>query len=147
VDVSHAPSTPPRADNHVWASGSITAAVRSARALGGFSTKVEVEARGLEEAREAAAAGADIVMLDNYPTPGALAADALVLKADYPTLLVEASGGVSASSLPSYCVPGVDVVSMGALTHGYEVTDFSMKVAMGGGKDKIARTLAAGQAR
>lgn len=114
----------------------------SARKLCGFSSKIEVEARGLEEAKEAARAGADIVMLDNYPTPEALAADALLLKAAFPGVLVEASGGITYATLPRYCVPGVDVVSMGGLTHGYDVADFSLKVATGEGRDRIARTLA-----
>lgn len=78
-------------DNHVWAAGSIRAAVANARKAGGFSIKIEVEARDLEEATEAAAAGADIVMLDNY-TPEGLAKDAAALKASYPHIIVEASG-------------------------------------------------------
>ncbi|KAJ8364866.1 hypothetical protein SKAU_G00136970 [Synaphobranchus kaupii] len=53
-------------DNHVWASGSITQAVRDARSVCGFSSKIEVECRNDEEAIEAARAGADIIMLDNY---------------------------------------------------------------------------------
>lgn len=117
-----------------------------AKRLAGFSSKIEVEARGLGEAREAAAAGADIVMLDNYPTPEALSVDALALKAEYPHVLVEASGGINKSTLPRYCTPGngVDVVSLGSLTHGYAVADFSLKVALGEGKDRIERTLAKG---
>lgn len=128
-------------DNHVWASGSITAAVQRARQLCGFSSKIEVEARGLAEAKEAAAAGADIVMLDNYSTAEALAGDARALKELYPHIIVEASGGITKESLPRYCVPGVDVVSLGALTHGYHVADFSLKIALGEGKDRIAQTL------
>ncbi|XP_061448143.1 nicotinate-nucleotide pyrophosphorylase [carboxylating] isoform X2 [Rhineura floridana] len=53
-------------DNHVWASGGITQAVRSARRVGGFTLKVEVECRSLEEALEAGECGADIIMLDNF---------------------------------------------------------------------------------
>ncbi|XP_041641675.1 nicotinate-nucleotide pyrophosphorylase [carboxylating]-like isoform X2 [Cheilinus undulatus] len=53
-------------DNHVWASGSITQAVKAARSVCGFSSKIEVECRSAEEGREAAGAGADIVMLDNF---------------------------------------------------------------------------------
>lgn len=51
-------------DNHVWAVGSIRGAVKKARGVGGFSIKIEVEARDFEEAVEAAESGADIVMLD-----------------------------------------------------------------------------------
>jgi nicotinate-nucleotide pyrophosphorylase (carboxylating) len=65
-------------DNHVWAAGSITAAVGKARAACGFSSKIEVEARTLAEAEEAAAAGADVVMLDNF-TPEGLTTEAPAL--------------------------------------------------------------------
>ena len=59
--------------------------------VGGFSIKIEVEARSLDEAREAASAGADIVMLDNY-TPERLAVDAGALKTEFPHVIVEGSG-------------------------------------------------------
>ena len=68
----------------MWTVGSIGGAVRAAKRACGFSGKVEVEARGLGEALEAAEAGADIVMLDNYATPAALIADAARLKAAHP---------------------------------------------------------------
>lgn len=116
--------------------------MQRARQLCGFSSKIEVEARGLEEAKEAGAAGADIVMLDNYPTPEALAVDARALKEIYPHIIIEASGGINKETLSRYCVPGVDVVSLGALTHGYAVADFSLKIAVGEGKERIAKTLA-----
>jgi nicotinate-nucleotide pyrophosphorylase (carboxylating) len=116
-------------DNHVWSTGSITEAVRRARGACGFSSKIEVEARGLDEALEAARAGADIVMLDNYASAPALIADAEKLKAAFPAVLVEASGGVTRATLPGFFSPHVDVVSLGALTSGYSVADFSLKVA------------------
>jgi nicotinate-nucleotide pyrophosphorylase len=57
-------------DNHVWSRGSITQAVKAAKAAGGFSLKVEVEVQSEEEADEAIAAGADVVMLDNFSGEG-----------------------------------------------------------------------------
>jgi nicotinate-nucleotide pyrophosphorylase (carboxylating) len=122
----------------VWAAGSIASAVALAKRAGGFSTKIEVEARSLDEAREAAAAGADIVMLDNYATPAALIADAAVLKKEFPHVLVEASGGINAMTLGGFCDPAVDVVSVGALTQGYAVADFSLKLAKGEGVKSIS---------
>ena len=104
-----------------------------------------MEARGLEEALEAAAAGADIVMLDNYATPAALVADAAALKAAHPRVLVEASGGISAATLPGYFSPHVDVVSVGALTQGYAAADFSLKVSKGAGAARIAAVVAGAQ--
>jgi nicotinate-nucleotide pyrophosphorylase (carboxylating) len=112
----------------VWSVGSVGGAVKAARRACGFSGKVEVEARGLAEALEAAEAGADVVMLDNYATPAALIADAARLKAAHPKVLVEASGGITRATLPGYFDPAVDVVSIGALTQGYACIDFSLKV-------------------
>ena len=128
-------------DNHIWAAGSIAGAVRLAKSVAGFSTKVEVEARDLKEALEAAGAGADIVMLDNYPTPAALAADATALKAQFPSVLVEASGGIRLDTLASYLHPSVDVLSSGSLTQGYSTADFSLKVCKGEGAKSIGRVL------
>ena len=129
-------------DNHVWAAGSITTAVQAAKSVAGFSTKVEVEARSLEEAMEAGAAGADVVMLDNYPTPQALHVDALALKARYPHVLVEASGGIRLDTLAAYLHSSVDILSSGSLTQGYATADFSLKVAKGEGVKGIEKALA-----
>ena len=114
-------------DNHVWQAGSITKAVRAAKSAAGFSAKVEVEARDLEEALEAARAGADIVMLDNF-TPSSLKAAARSLKAAFPSVLVEASGGITLQTMAQYLSADVDVVSQGALTQGYACVDFSLKL-------------------
>ncbi|KAA0157111.1 hypothetical protein FNF29_00463 [Cafeteria roenbergensis] len=117
-------------DNHVWAAGSIPKAVAKARSACGFSSKIEVEARTLEEAKEAASAGADVVMLDNFE-PDALEAAAAAFKAAFPHVLVEASGGIRLDTLGSYMRPGVDVLSMGSLTQGYPCLDFSLKLRKG----------------
>ncbi|XP_030207592.1 nicotinate-nucleotide pyrophosphorylase [carboxylating] isoform X1 [Gadus morhua] len=114
-------------DNHVWASGGITKAVQATRTVCGLTSKIEVECGSTEEACEAAAAGADIVMLDNLP-PRELHAAALLLKQQFPALLVEASGGVSPENLPQYFGPHVDIISLGCITQGCPVVDFSLKV-------------------
>ena len=75
-------------DNHVWSAGSITSAVSCAKRAAGFSSKIEVECRDLEEAYEAGKAGADIVMLDNYKPEGLLE-DARTFKTKYPGVLIE----------------------------------------------------------
>ncbi|XP_068747115.1 nicotinate-nucleotide pyrophosphorylase [carboxylating]-like isoform X2 [Montipora capricornis] len=80
-------------DNHIWTAGSVKRAVGDARKVGGFSIKIEVECRSIDEAREAATAGADVVMLDNFE-PDALHKTAAVLKQEFPHLLIEGSGGV-----------------------------------------------------
>ncbi|EQC37067.1 nicotinate-nucleotide diphosphorylase (carboxylating) [Saprolegnia diclina VS20] len=114
-------------DNHVWASGSITKAVTKAKAAAGFSMKIEVECRKIEEAIEAANAGADIVMLDNFEPPQ-LKEVAAKLKQQFPHLLIEASGGITSATMPQYLSPHVDIVSQGKLTQGYGFLDFSLKI-------------------
>ena len=76
-------------DNHIWSAGGISGAVRVARAAAGFTSKIEVECRTHEEAIEAARAGADIVMLDNFGAEP-LKAVAAKLKAEFPALVIEA---------------------------------------------------------
>jgi nicotinate-nucleotide pyrophosphorylase (carboxylating) len=129
----------------VWAAGSIAGAVAAAKRAGGFSTKVEVEARGLEEAVEAAGAGADVVMLDNYADPAGLQRDAAALKARFPAVLVEASGGITLDTVRGFLGPHVDVVSVGSLTQGYATADFSLKVSAGAGVARIAAVVGGGK--
>jgi nicotinate-nucleotide pyrophosphorylase (carboxylating) len=114
-------------DNHIWACGSITNAVRLARKAAGFSQKIEVECQNLEEALEAAGAGADIVMLDNFE-PGQLKKDAAAFKSKFPHVLVEASGGITTETMPDYLCEHVDIVSQGKLTQGYPCVDYSLKI-------------------
>lgn len=114
-------------DNHIWSAGSVKRAVQDARKVGGFSIKIEVECRSIEEATEAATAGADVVMLDNFE-PEALHKTAAVLKQEFPHLFIEGSGGVTIDNVIQYFGPHVDVVSMGSLTQGYEAVNFSLKV-------------------
>lgn len=114
-------------DNHIWASGSIGDATRKAKAVSGHSMKVEVEVRDLAEAMEAAGAGADIVMFDNF-TPAEIERDGKVFKEAFPHVIVEASGGITFENLQGYLSEHVDVISQGALTQGYSVLDFSMKL-------------------
>ncbi|KAJ8042786.1 Nicotinate-nucleotide pyrophosphorylase [carboxylating] [Holothuria leucospilota] len=114
-------------DNHIWSSGSIREAVGNAKKVGGFSTKVEVECRSLQEATEAASAGADVIMLDNFQAEAAhRVADEL--KCLFPHLLIEVSGGITETMLPSFFGPCIDVISMSRLTQGYGVVDFSLKI-------------------
>uniref|UniRef100_A0A665UYH6 Nicotinate-nucleotide pyrophosphorylase [carboxylating] n=1 Tax=Echeneis naucrates TaxID=173247 RepID=A0A665UYH6_ECHNA len=114
-------------DNHIWASGSITKAVKAARSVCGFSSKIEVECCSAEEGREAAEAGADIVMLDNFQ-PKDLHIAANTLKVAFPNLLIEASGGINPENISMYFSPHVDIISMGCITLGCPVVDFSLKV-------------------
>ena len=118
-------------DNHIWAAGGVAEAVGRARSVGGFSIKIEVECRSIEEAREAANAGAEIVMLDNFE-PEALEKASTVLKEEYPSLIIEASGGIRKDTLCQYCLPSVDVVSLSKTTQGYGCVNFSLKLCKAG---------------
>ena len=114
-------------DNHIWSAGSITNAVRKAATVAGFTQKIEVECQSLEEAMEAAEAGAHIVMLDNFE-PQRLKDDARRLKEKYPHVIVEASGGITVETMSDYFDENVDVISQGKLTQGYDCVDFSLKI-------------------
>ncbi len=85
---------------------------------------MEVEARTLAEVRDAVAAGADIVMLDNMDD--ATMRDAVALVAG--RTKVEASGNMSRERIPGVSATGVDFISVGALTHSVRAFDFSLKI-------------------
>jgi len=111
-------------DNHIAAAGSITAAVKKIKSVIGHTPKVEVETTNLEEVREALAAGADIIMLDNM-TPEQIVACKNEIAG---RAITEVSGGVTLENLERFCQTGVDVISMGALTHSVPAKDLSLKV-------------------
>lgn len=111
-------------DNHIAAAGSITKAVEKIKSVIGHTPKIEVETTNLEEVKEALAAGADIIMLDNM-TP-----DEIIRckKEIAGRAIIEVSGGVNKENLEAYCKTGVDVISMGALTHSVPAKDLSLKI-------------------
>jgi len=114
-------------DNHIWSTGSITKSVQLARVACGFSTKIEVECTSEQDAVEACEAGADIVMLDNY-SGDQLKVVAGNIKARWPHVIIEASGGITIDTMPHFFSASVDIISQGALTHGYSFLDYSLKV-------------------
>jgi len=110
-------------DNHIAAVGSIRQAVTLARAAAPHGAKIEVEAASLAEVRAAIkAGGAEIILLDNMSPRQIKSAVALIGGA----ALVEVSGGVSLETLAAYALPGVAVISVGALTHSAPAVDLSM---------------------
>lgn len=115
-------------DNHIDLVGSIGGAIQRARSVAGFTQKIEVEARSVEQALEAAMEGADIVMLDNFePMDAKLAAQKI--KTRHPHVMVEASGGMDEERMGEYFCPWIDVISMGGnLTQNVSIVDFSLKV-------------------
>jgi nicotinate-nucleotide pyrophosphorylase (carboxylating) len=109
-------------DNHIAAAGGLGAAVRSARAGAPHGLKVEVECETLAQVDEALAAGADVVLLDNMGEKQLAQAVARIGG----RAITEASGGVSLESVRSLAATGVDIISVGALTHSAPAIDISM---------------------
>ncbi len=111
-------------ENHIAAAGSLTMAVERARNYAPHCAKLEVETETLAEVQEAVAAGAEVILLDNMSASQISDAVALIDKA----AIVEVSGGVNLESFAKYALPGVDVISVGALTHSAPAADFSMRL-------------------
>jgi nicotinate-nucleotide pyrophosphorylase (carboxylating) len=111
-------------DNHIAAAGSLTRAVQLCRAAAPHGAKIEVEAKTLAEVKEALRARAEILLLDNM-TPEQVRA---AVKEIAGRAVVEISGGVKFDTLRDYAQPGVDVISIGALTHSAIAADLSLDV-------------------
>lgn len=109
-------------DNHIAAAGSLTKAVKLTRAAAPHLAKIEVEAKTMAEVREALRAGADVILLDNMSPAEVRTAAGLIAGA----AVVEVSGGVRYETLRSYAIDGVDVISIGALTHSAMSADLSL---------------------
>ena len=111
-------------DNHIDAGGGIANAVSKLKSKLGHMTKVELEVRNLDELNQALEAGVDVIMLDNMsPELMKQAVDITAGKA-----LLEASGGITDETLREIAETGVDIISMGALTHSVKAFDISLKI-------------------
>ncbi|KAK8865825.1 nicotinate-nucleotide diphosphorylase (carboxylating) [Kwoniella newhampshirensis] len=118
-------------DNHVWATGSITAAVKTVRRVAGFSLLVNVECQDYAEADEAIAAGANIVMLDNLvgeDLHGAARELKKKWKGQGREFLIETSGGIVEGSLTGRIGPDIDILSTSAVHQSCPHVDFSLKI-------------------
>jgi nicotinate-nucleotide pyrophosphorylase (carboxylating) len=100
-------------DNHIVAAGGIMKAVIAARAATGHMVKIEVETETIAEVEEALAAGADVIMLDNM-TPAAMKDAVARIKG---RAITEASGSVTIATAPAIAATGVDLISVGWITH------------------------------
>lgn len=110
-------------DNHIGAAGSVTKAIEAARTYAPFVRKIEVEVETLDMVKEAVAAGADIIMLDNMDHETLKEAMAIIDgKAE-----VEVSGNVTKENIARLTDLGVDIISSGALTHSAPILDISLK--------------------
>lgn len=110
-------------DNHIDAAGGIINAVQLLRSRVSHMVKIEVETRSLQEVSEALEAGADVIMLDNMDCN--VMREAVELVAG--RAVVEASGGITGQTLREVAKTGVDIISIGALTHSVTAMDISLK--------------------
>jgi nicotinate-nucleotide pyrophosphorylase (carboxylating) len=109
-------------DNHVAACGGVAEALRRARAFAGHLTKIEVEVDSLEQLAEALAHRPDVIMLDNFDPDALLRAVAMTDG----KVTLEASGGVNLQTVRPIAETGVQVISVGALTHSAPVLDIGL---------------------
>lgn len=111
-------------DNHIDAGGGITNAVAILRSKLGHMVKIEVETRNFDEVKEAVDAGADIIMLDNM-TNAQMKECVEYINGRAKT---EASGNITLDNIAEVAKTGVDIISLGALTHSVKAFDISMKM-------------------
>ncbi len=112
-------------DNHLAACGSIRAAVERVRATVPHTIRIEVEAENTAQVRECLDSGVDIIMLDNME-PAAMREAVKLING---RALVEASGGVNLDTVRDIAATGVDIISVGRLTHSAPACDISMDIA------------------
>lgn len=111
-------------DNHLAAMGGLKNAVEAARRTAGHMVKIEVECETLDQVKEAVACGVDVIMLDNMSSEEMQEAVALINH----RALVEASGGIKEERLREVAETGVNLISLGSLTHSVTALDFSLDV-------------------
>lgn len=109
-------------DNHIQAMGSLTAAVQKIKHGIGHMVKIEVEADTLDLVREASELQVDVILLDNMP-PDVMREAVQIIKG---RALTEASGGISPDNVRDYALTGVDIISLGWLTHSVRAMDISL---------------------
>ncbi|EIT85325.1 nicotinate-nucleotide pyrophosphorylase [Fictibacillus macauensis ZFHKF-1] len=123
-------------DNHIAQAGSITEAVAKVKKATGHMVKVEVEVETLEQVKEAVAAQADVIMFDNA-SPEVITEWRTYVS---PSIVTEASGGISLETLHLFQDTGVDYISLGMLTHSAKSLDISLNY-LGGVKDEHFRSI------
>ncbi len=117
-------------DNHIALAGGVATAVERARKAVGHLHKIEVEISNEADLREAVKSGADILLLDNQ-TPEETVRLVVVAREIAPQVLLESSGGITLENVRAYAEAGVDLISIGALTHSARAMDISFKIQAG----------------
>lgn len=114
-------------DNHIKIAGGITQAVRQVQQNLPNKMKIEVETKNLDEVKEAVDLNVDIIMLDNM-TPDIISEAVKIIKESKKDILIEASGGINLENVHQIAATGVDIISIGALTHSAKALDLSLKI-------------------
>jgi nicotinate-nucleotide pyrophosphorylase (carboxylating) len=114
-------------DNHIAAAGGLKKAVKLVKSRENKSLKIEVEAKNTKEVKEALSAGADIIMLDNMSADEMTKAVKMI-RSTKKGVMVEASGNMNLDNVRAIAETGVDMISVGALTHSAPAADISMKI-------------------
>ncbi len=116
-------------DNHLAIAGNVDQAVREARKAVSFVKKIEIEVSAVNEALEAAKAGADIIMLDNFSPKRVKEAIAMLETEGFRNkVLIEASGGINEQNLLQFAAAGADIISLGKITNSAKALDMSLEV-------------------
>jgi len=111
-------------DNHIAAAGTVTKAIEGARRLAPHTLKIEIECETLAQVEEALKAGVDAILLDNMTLDNVRKARAMA----GPRVQLEVSGGVTLATVRAIAEAGVDLISVGALTHSARFLDISMRI-------------------
>jgi nicotinate-nucleotide pyrophosphorylase (carboxylating) len=120
-------------DNHLAMAGTVADCVRKTRERVSFTKKIEIEATAPSQALEAARAGADIILLDNMRPDQIRKTIGLLREQNLrDRVLLEASGGIRKENLAAYAKTGVDIISVGAITHSARSIDMSMSIRASG---------------
>jgi nicotinate-nucleotide pyrophosphorylase (carboxylating) len=113
-------------DNHIAVAGGVAPALRAAKSFAGHLTKIEIEVDTLAQLRDVLAEGADVVLLDNMSLEELRAAVALIAG----RMIAEASGGVTLDTIAGVAETGVDLISVGALTHSARTLDLGLDISI-----------------
>jgi nicotinate-nucleotide pyrophosphorylase (carboxylating) len=115
-------------DNHIALAGGVRRAVEMARQSAPHLMKIEVEVSTRAQLNEAIAARADVIMLDNM-TIEEIRSSVALIREQAPGVLIEVSGGITLETVRGFAEAGVDLISVGALTHSATAVDISLKIA------------------
>jgi len=111
-------------DNHIVAAGGVRAAIERAKKHAPHTSRIEIEVESLEMLDEALDAGAEVVMLDNFANDQI----AVAVERAHGRAIVEVSGGITLARIPTLAAAGVDVISVGALTHSAPAADIGLDI-------------------